>query len=140
MLIKYGNGLNYNINYDLMKTSICDANFKNYFILNPDLTIFKCTMLFNHPNNQIGYLNDKGDMIIDKVKHSKWLLKESTSKKTDCSICKLLPSCHDSTCPANKVCLEKKNNCGYELTNIKEIINLFLVNQDKEKYNFIKFY
>ncbi len=80
---------------------LCEANLKNGFLINYDGIIQKCSLAsYNHlykDMNDIGYIEKNGKMVIDQVKLSKWIVKNSTNEK--CYDCYIYPLCCGGTCP-----------------------------------------
>lgn len=78
-------------------SSLCYASFKNSFVIGPDGAVYKCTVHFDKKVNQIGYLNDRGDMILNNYLHSRWYSKEK-ERSVQCQSCKFLPVCYGGGC------------------------------------------
>lgn len=99
---------------DIHKVSICLASKMNGFVINYDGKIYKCTMNIENEKckdiNNIGFLNNNGEMILDTNKVINWV--ENTETLSKCDDCKHYPECMGLSCPLN-VCLGKKDlNCA----------------------------
>lgn len=105
------------------KDFLCTACKKNSFLVNVDGTLSKCTLCVDDVKdkeeeakeyNRVGYINEKGEMILDQVKNSKWIMRTNLSE--ECRECPILPVCLESVCPfARKIiggpmkCYNNKN-------------------------------
>lgn len=47
--------------------------------------------------NQIGYIDNSGDMVLDSYAHSRWYRKEKNLTE-QCQVCKFLPICYGGGC------------------------------------------
>lgn len=138
IMIKSKYQLDYSIYYGALQNSMCVAAKRNAYIIDPNGKVKKCGEHLNNDIVNVGYLNDTGEMILDRGKFAQWVRKrEATNSK--CSSCKLRPACNNSSCPikANFLNSEEKYICGYEHRNIDKIIELLTTNK---KYNFVKIY
>lgn len=100
----------------------CDASLKNVYVIAPDLKVYKCCAHYDMLDNNIGYINLSGDLIIDEARHSKWYLVYNYIKKpsNSCENCCILPICNNcfKGCPASYIkpnakkpsCIMKDNN------------------------------
>ena len=98
--------------------SICQASLRNLF--RSDGRINKCSDYLEWPENQIGYLTDNGNMIIDNQLLSKWIC--SPTNQT-CINCSYYGSCFNIGCPAKKI-RELSKTCGYEKIFQEETLSL----------------
>lgn len=93
------------IDYDLHSAAdvltpmsyLCYASFKNSYVIGPDGAIYKCTVHFDKKINQIGYIDNSGDIVLDKYAHSRWYRKEK-GLSNECLMCKFLPVCYGGGC------------------------------------------
>lgn len=73
----------------------CIASMKNAFVITPDLSVYKCYSFFENPNNKIGFIDVKGNLVVDESKHKKWYYAntyvQSVPKK--CEDCFYFPCC-----------------------------------------------
>lgn len=81
----------------------CVSNFKNSYVIAPDLNVYKCYSHYEMDVNKIGRLSSGGELIIDETLHRKWYLQNSSIQKIpkECNDCFYLPACHygDKVCP-----------------------------------------
>lgn len=118
--------LNYRMYYLELtkKIDICYASIRNSYIIGSDLQVYKCSVIFDAPENKVGYINEAGKMVIDETKISKWILtglKGGNSSK--CKSCILSEPCYNSTCIADQV----RGLCEYNCPHMKESLNSLLV-------------
>ena len=82
----------------------CPSNYKNSYVIAPDLKIYKCCAHFNMSENSIGEINSSGELIIDEELHSRWYLVDRylNDEKSECQNCFYLPICSKNKkhCPA----------------------------------------
>lgn len=80
----------------------CVASLKNAYVIMPDLSVYKCYSFFENPNNKIGFINSKGNLVVDEAKHKKWYfcneyVQDIPEKCTECfysPCCRLIsPGC-----------------------------------------------
>lgn len=77
---------------------LCYASRRNSFVIGSDGKIYKCTVNFDMVENNIGYLEDNGNIHEDDFLHSKWYLDRINMKKM-CKQCFLFPVCFGAACP-----------------------------------------
>lgn len=106
--------------------STCSACYENSYIIGYDGKLYKCSCHFDEPNNQVGNLDDNGNMLLDIQKNSMWVKKSEL--KENCKTCFFAPACLNMSCPiyANKIrCTENDiDDCPYEKKYIKETLRL----------------
>lgn len=78
-------------------SGLCYAAKKNSFVIDSELSVYKCTVHFNMEENKIGYINQNGDMIIDDQLHKKWYVRSDIPET--CFNCFYLPCCNKGDCP-----------------------------------------
>ena len=92
-------------------TDICEAAYKNGYVINYVGKVYKCAMkTFDNPEedmNCIGELNNRGDIEIDEIKEAKWLLPKI---RDDCYACVFFPMCMGNACPFTSV-YKNKQTC-----------------------------
>ena len=119
-------GSRYVLNTDsyiqLLNAPLCAAAKRNCFIIGTDSSVYKCTMLFDNPENKLGILSDDGRLIIDDDRYAKWIIRDLN--KTECGDCFYYPRCNGGTCPAEGHVLKSGDGCGYEKKSIKHILHL----------------
>ena len=96
---------------------VCYATKPNFFSIDYDGTIKKCSHHLSIPQNNIGFINENGEMKIDKKKHALWISNYSTHLKS-CKDCKILPLCFGKRCVASMV-QYGNSNCLSEIETIK---------------------
>ena len=102
----YRYALKKGIDFEFYKTlfmptnMICYAANPNSFVIGSDGIIYKCSVAFDNPLNQIGYLRS-GRMVLDYDKMKKWT-RNGVETSQYCSKCKFLPVCFGKFCPLEK--------------------------------------
>lgn len=91
---KYGNAL--------ANHGVCYAAKENSLVVGSDGVIYKCTVAFNNPTNQVGQLYPDGKMVINPTKFSQWVSNDGVSDK-HCQSCKVHPMCHGAYCPLVRI-------------------------------------
>ena len=102
---------------------VCVAGKKNYFVITPDCSIYKCTCNFQGcPEGKIGELSKEGNMIIKKDVANQWLCNLNTCKKD----CFYAPICLRDSCPAKRILNKSENQiyCPHEKQNLSEILQV----------------
>lgn len=78
-------------------SNICYASMKNSYVVDPKGMVYKCTVHFDKKCNQIGYIDNNGNMILDQYAHSLWYMKKEELSDM-CRNCKYLPICYGGGC------------------------------------------
>lgn len=78
--------------------SMCYAADPNSFIIGSNGAIYKCTVAFDEPRNQVGMIRPDGTMSIDLDKFSLWVTNEGVTDP-GCQSCFFNPSCQGMACP-----------------------------------------
>ena len=111
--------LNHTLQYLwINKMAICESNQRNYYVINPHGEVLKCTKHLDNPNNKIGYINEKGDLIINGKVLSKWI-SNSIEEKSECLNCKSYANCFGIQCPVGDNC-----RCEYSEQDSKQFLIL----------------
>ncbi|MGM0125502.1 hypothetical protein IGI37_002901 [Enterococcus sp. AZ194] len=118
---------------NMLINGMCDSSRKNYLIVGSEGTIYKCTMLFNSEDNQIGKLFEDGKMYIDEKKVSKWVIGRRDGINSNCMECPFSLSCFERTCAAKGWLLSDEGKCGYEMNSLRHVMTL-LDSQNHFKY------
>lgn len=105
---------------------ICQATKPNSYIIDYDGKLLKCTLDFNEPKNQIGYLTNDGELYVSHEKHCKWVTC-GYETNDQCKRCKLLPICYGRSCVSGSI-ETKKIYCDGETE------TMFLIEQIKNYY------
>lgn len=84
----------------------CPAALKNAYVITPDLKIYKCNAHYDFKANNIGMINENGELLLDENLHNRWYMTNkfvhrSPSSDNDCYNCFYSPCCYkeDSGCP-----------------------------------------
>ena len=91
----------------------CYAGKPNWFVVGPKLDVYKCTVVFDNPLNQVGKIDEQGNLVLDEEKNSLWT---DSNALTDagCQACHLRVPCGGIACPlsrftnGSKACLDLK--------------------------------
>lgn len=113
--------------------SLCYAAGREKYVIDTDLAVCKCTVHFGFKENNVGYINNKGDMVIDENVNRKWYVRQPLNE--ECKDCFYLPCCNKTGCP-HKYNFNKDefyNHCHME--NLKEKMSINLLRLAK----YIKF-
>jgi uncharacterized protein len=100
--------------------SVCYAADPRSFVIGSDGTVYKCTVAFNDPRNQIGTLAPDGTLDISAELHRLWI-HSGEEADTGCQQCAFRPACQGNLCPlerlntGQKVCPPIKRNPGHYL-------------------------
>lgn len=102
--IKYGieNGLYSTVKNELAINNPCYASKPNSIVIGSDGKLYKCTVAFDNPINQIGRLSPDGRLEIDYLKFSQWVSNDGASDPV-CNSCNVNPICHGETCPLVRI-------------------------------------
>ena len=73
------------------KLVYCYAERMNQYIINYNGDVYKCSVSDFSKKDRVGYINNQGNFIIEKVNYSKWIKNKLFEEK--CSSCKYLPLC-----------------------------------------------
>jgi uncharacterized protein len=79
---------------------VCYAALPCSLVIGADGKIYKCTVQFNTPLNQVGYILPNGEINLDKYKFLKWCY-PYYEEYEKCKNCFLLLACQGRSCPAN---------------------------------------
>jgi uncharacterized protein len=77
---------------------VCYAARKNSMIVGSNGKIYKCSLRFDDPRNNVGILNSEGDLILDESKVRLWTTLENRDS-TACESCSFFPCCQGKKCP-----------------------------------------
>lgn len=83
----------------------CVSSLKNSYTIAPDLKVYKCCAHYDLSENNIGYIDLNGNLVLDEVLHSKWYLVNEFIKR-------LSDSCRD--CYYMPACTNNGKNCPYQ--------------------------
>lgn len=82
--------------------SVCYAADPRSYVIGSDGTIYKCTVAFDDPRNQIGKITPDGSLDINEQMHRLWTL-SGEETDTDCQMCAFRPACQGNLCPLEKI-------------------------------------
>ncbi len=126
-LQEYASSLGMNLSVDRIGINsgghVCYAGQRNFFILSSDEIVRKSTCEYDNPLNHLGYISEKGELIIDKDKESLWVDGYSC-KNTDCQ---LRITCGGNACPRNHV-IYKNTNCVWDGHSVETVIDVLSKN------------
>lgn len=80
---------------------VCYAARANSMIVGADGSLYKCSVAFDNPVNQIGKLRRDGTLEIDDAKLAMWV--EGGRADPTCLQCQLFPRCQGSSCPLVRI-------------------------------------
>lgn len=81
---------------------MCRVSLPNFYTIDYNADVIKCTHLLDWPDNRIEHLSDDGVMVVKTDLEIKWSY-FNIRKNADCSECKLLPLCFGKRCPIDVV-------------------------------------
>lgn len=95
---------NYRLN-SIVRQRSCYATIKNSYVITPDLKVHKCNAHYDFDANKVGFINLKGDMVLDEAIHKRWYLTKRFVQKLpeSCNDCFYMPCCtrFDPGCPTS---------------------------------------
>ena len=77
---------------------VCYTTGKNTFTIGSDLSVYRCTIYFDNPNNRLGTINSDGELQIDKSLNNRWYIKDEVFPD-ECRECFYFPCCYRTYCP-----------------------------------------
>jgi uncharacterized protein len=95
-------------------SSACYAGKPNWFVVGPDLALYKCTVAFDRDDNKVGKIDPSGTLLVDDSKNRLWT---ASNLETDagCGSCHYRVPCGGVACPlarfteGHKACPEHKS-------------------------------
>lgn len=92
----------------------CQAYRKNGYLIDYNAELHKCSLAYHNKEtseiNRIGYIDKKGNEVIDQNKIAKWLENSKLYSK-ECCNCVLYPFCMGGHCPYSQNIL-RQDNCN----------------------------
>ncbi len=79
----------------------CYAGKPNWFVVGADLTLYKCTVVFDREENQVGRVNPDGTFTVDADKQELWTGSNAVTDPS-CGTCHLRSPCSGLTCPLKR--------------------------------------
>lgn len=93
----------------------CLSSRKNSYTITPDLKVYKCCAHYDMRDNNIGYIDLKGNLSINESLHNRWYLINEFIKRS-------LSSCRD--CYYMPACTNNGKNCPFQyLKKSQEVIS-----------------
>jgi uncharacterized protein len=92
----------------------CYAGKPNWFVVGPDLTLYKCTVVFDREDNRVGKVLADGSLALDREKNELWTGSNALTD-TSCGTCHLRVPCAGLACPltrftqGHKACPDQKS-------------------------------
>lgn len=126
--------LNHDIYVNFLRNPICNAAFSNSYVIRANGIIGKCTESLYSEYNNIGYLDLKGNMIINEDKYINWIYPDNS--KDNCLSCHKNSLCHNMKCANTRFREINYSTCGHEDKSIDSIIKL-LVKTNNKNVNYL---
>lgn len=79
----------------------CYAGKPNWFVVGPDLTLYKCTVVFDREDNRVGRVLPDGTFELDHAKNELWT-GSNAQTDTSCGTCHLRVPCSGLACPLTR--------------------------------------
>jgi len=79
----------------------CYAGKPNWFVVGPDLTLYKCTVAFDRDDNRVGKILADGTIALDQAKNELWT-GSNAQTDTSCGTCHLRVPCSGLACPLTR--------------------------------------
>lgn len=104
---------------------MCYASKPNFFSIDYDGSIKKCSHTLNEENNKIGQVLENGTVFINDKLHARWT-SDDYSTSSECIDCKLLPLCFGRKCIVSKM-NTSRISCSpdVEVMKLEEIISSY---------------
>lgn len=115
---------------------ICYASYPGCFVIGADATIYKCTVAFDSPRNQVGMLKPDGSMELDKEKLNYWSGTIDADNIEKCRKCSLAPSCLGIACRNTYKNSENQIGCPGMMEQFGNIVEA--VGQNEDYYEIIE--
>ncbi len=123
MSLAFQEGFSLNAWEDLMQPfgCMCYAADPHSFVIGAGGTIYKCTVAFDDPRNQIGQLTAEGTLHINEQLHNLWIRSGETN--TECQMCAFYPPCQGNICPLSRF-KAHENRCPLVKTHLDKCLPL----------------
>ena len=110
-----------------LQPGICYAAKRNQLVIGSDGSLYKCTVKFDLEENQIGFLDEGGNLVINNGNLTNWILPIS---QVSCPTCNKYPMCRLNICPAQKLqfksCENYRVHKDEELNYILKIVSYII--------------
>ncbi len=77
---------------------VCYAGRASSIVVGSDGKVYKCTVAFEDPRNQVGRLTDKGKLLVNEKRWKLWTSLDGQNT-TKCQSCAFHPVCQSKSCP-----------------------------------------
>jgi uncharacterized protein len=79
----------------------CYAGKPNWFVVGPDLSLYKCTVVFNREENKLGSIAPDGELVVNEARNRLWT---GSNALTDagCASCHYRVPCGGIACPLTR--------------------------------------
>lgn len=101
---------------------VCYAGKESSMVIGSDGTIYKCSVAFEDPQNQVGKLLEDGSLNIDQTRWNSWVSNQNTDN-SKCNSCPVIPLCQGKYCPRYSI-REKKPICPMTPTGYMHLVQL----------------
>lgn len=88
---------------------VCYAGKESSLVIGAEGTIYKCSVVFDDPNNHIGKILPDGTLKIDRSRWDLWVSNKQVDTK-GCTSCPMTPLCRGKYCPSYAI-KERKPMC-----------------------------
>ena len=102
--------------------SVCYAADPQQFVIGTDGSVYKCTVAFSDPRNQIGMLRPDGILDIDEQLHHAWT-SSGEEIDTECQMCAFRPACQGNACPYARLNVGEKQ-CPRAMNHLDKFLPL----------------
>ncbi|HOQ00783.1 MAG TPA: radical SAM protein [Acetivibrio clariflavus] len=100
--------------------NVCYASKINSIVIGADGMLYKCTVAFDNPVNNIRVINHDGTLNLNRVKLDMWT-RDYVDRVEKCSKCSFYPSCQSKKCPLLSINFGKPS-CPMIFDNIDKFI------------------
>jgi uncharacterized protein len=90
--------------------SVCYAADPRSFVVGANGTVYKCTVAFKDPRNQVGKILPSGEMEVSDELVALWT-SSGEEKDAGCRACAFRPACQGNLCPLERLKLEGEKVC-----------------------------
>lgn len=112
--------------------SVCYAAKRNNYVIGSDGMVYKCTVAFDDEYNQVGYLDEDGNLCLDEDKLALWVSGHESSDKK-CQGCFFRPSCQGASCPLVRIHTDQ-SACPPVKTYIKDYLRIVAAQSPRIEY------
>jgi uncharacterized protein len=102
--------------------SSCYAASPRHFVIGSDGIVYKCTVVFNDPRNQVGQLDADGDLNLRPDLVRLWT-RSGEETDTGCQSCGFRPACQGNLCPLERINGDEKR-CPTIKTHLHRLLPL----------------